>query len=35
VPTAGLLAVYLGSWMTMRLSGVMDLQAMNLWMANG
>src|SRR5262249_43048921 len=27
VPTAGLLAVYLGSWMAMRVSGVIDLKA--------
>lgn len=34
VPTAGLLALYLGTWLTMGISGALDTKALNQWLAN-
>lgn len=34
VPTAGLLALYLATWLGMHLGGVLDLRTLNSWLAH-
>ncbi len=34
VPTAGLLALYLATWLSFHLTGTLDLRTLNTWLAN-